>query len=436
MRRRCADAEADVRATRRHRRRDGGVRELLGRVAGERRRARCRARASSRSNSRRVPEPGCRLTIVSRFATTSSMPRTRRGLPRGTISPCARVRKRSTQSRLAVELRQQRLARLTRRRRRGSRRRARGRTRTASRLSALPWNSSAMPCAIRQRSAAVRARCRGSRDPEHRLRSLDRRRARELGTSMSRMLPASSDPAAWLAASHRRASGVSDAPAAARKRRDRCAERRARHRRASPTPCDRGSPSRARPPPASRARRSPRRSAAGARRCVAVASRPPSIRHATVGFSTLIRQILAYMTAGARPLTIRCPARRPTSARCIAACSTPILPSRAAISMTTVGPAFEQALALIARGDANLFSIIGLSLRVSLSAVLLASLVALSRRRGARRDELSGAAGADRRRSMRCSGCPPSSRASRSTCCCRAPARSARSASCSRRPRW
>ena len=44
--------------------------------------------------------------------------------------------------------------------------------------------------------------------------------------------------------------------------------------------------------------------------------------------------------------------------------------------MTTVGPAFEHALSLIVRGDANLFSIIGLSLRVSLMAVLLASLAA------------------------------------------------------------
>ena len=60
----------------------------------------------------------------------------------------------------------------------------------------------------------------------------------------------------------------------------------------------------------------------------------------------------------------------------------------------------------------------------------------ISRRRGARGDALSRAAGADRRAQCAARAARGRRRASSSTCCCRAPARWARSASCSRRPRW
>ena len=81
----------------------------------------------------------------------------------------------------------------------------------------------------------------------------------------------------------------------------------------------------------------------------------------------------------------------------------------AALSMTTVALAFAEAGAMVARADPKLVEIVALSLRVSLAAVAARVARGAARRRRARGRALSGAAGAGRRRSTRCSGCPPSS---------------------------
>ncbi len=97
-------------------------------------------------------------------------------------------------------------------------------------------------------------------------------------------------------------------------------------------------------------------------------------------------------------------------------------------------PDGASALQLVLGGDPALYSIVALSLYVSLSAVVLAALVALPFGAFLALDNFPG-------RTFivvvinAFMGLPPVVVALRSICCSRAPARSARSASCSRRRR-
>ena len=224
------------------------------------------------------------------------MPRRRRGLPLATMSPCSRVRNRNTASR------------------RASSRASSGSDspravvatwkpaistrpdRYAARLSALPWNSSAMACAIRHRSlscasamswlAATLSRGAGravwaTRAP---MRSIAGPRA------------ASSDAAEAFASSQRRANGVSVAP-------------RPRASVASGVPSESSVASSS--PHAVRYGTETLRAACASEPCSPMASsrrssrgsttlgpsRPPSNCHAMAGTRRLIRQVFAYMGA-------------------------------------------------------------------------------------------------------------------------------------------
>ena len=197
-------------------------------------------------------------------------------------------------------------------------------------------------------------------------------------------------------------------------------------------PCDRYPGRAGRRPPAIRARRSTREHAATACRRLPVPPAPASYPPRHRRRRTLIRQILCIYDRAATPLTIRCPARLTTSAPLDPACSL----SFPAFSVGDLDDDHRSRVrartVLIVRGDANLFSIIGLSLRVSRTAVLLASLAAFPVGAVLAVDELPG------RQAlivvpMRCAGYPPRRRGPGDLPAAgRARARSARSASCSR----
>ena len=111
-------------------------------------------------------------------------------------------------------------------------------------------------------------------------------------------------------------------------------------------------------------------------------------------------------------------------------------PARAR-AVSTFGAAFGESFRLITALDPQLAEIVWLSLRVSLSAVAIATL----RRAAARGGDRGRAAfpGATRcHRAAQCADGPAAGggRPARSTCCCRAPDRSASSGCCSRRRRW
>ena len=149
-----------------------------------------------------------------------------------------------------------------------------------------------------------------------------------------------------------------------------------------------------------------------------------------------LSQIFAYLCARGCGVLSRSTTRTPVM-QTIAYYAAPIVPAAARLDATLALAFARSARDGRARRSRSSSTIVALSLRVSLTAVvLLAALVGLPLGAALAVTRFPGAAGADRRAQRADGAAAGRRRACSSTCCCRAPARSARSASCSRRRRW